>query len=862
MGSRLLVLVSVLVAGCLQSSLTPCADQYCPADKECHEPTGACYGPDQIAACDGLADFDQCEFGNFVGYCLDGICLSPRCGDGFVQPEINETCDDGIDNSDDPDAHCRTDCKLGRCGDNIVDPSRGEVCDDGNADAGDACAPDCGSDQTCGNGIVDVNEECDDGNRDARDGCSACLIERLNVQQLTGNSPRARQHAAIAYDAARERVVVFGGRSTVGGFRKDTMEWDGVRWREIKPATSPTGREQAAAVYDSRRHRVVLFGGDDGALENDVWEYDGARWIDVTPPAADPQPEPRRGHAMAYDPTLGVVVMFGGHGQTGPLGDTWEWNGSAWTDVTPASGPPATENTAMTYDPIRNQCVLFGGNTAAGLVNTTWLYDGQWTQATVGGTPPSARQFPVLVFDAVRGHVVEVTGQNAGTGVLGNIVEWDGASWTAPASSTYPFSVAGISVAYDAARRQLVSIAALNSTSQTFLRGPSTTAGFVSMPVPTVPPPRVHATAAYDARRGRVVMYGGHDASFTVAPTETWEWDGASWTVTQTPTGLARVRPNMTFSDRDGVIMVGGSNSGNADMMKWDGATWTQVAPPDASLGFRFTAGLVYDEARDRIVLHGGNFDDDHTYEWDGMQWLDAAPTQSGGQRHNFGMAYDPLRQRTVIVGGHGFNSQNLPQALQYDGATWTSIPEPGGQFGRGSRMVFDPHRGRLVYLFDPEDTGLQIWDFDGMTWEQRDPQPPIGPLYRPVVAYDAVRAEIVMYGGRTGGNGAPVTQATTVIGYQPNVAVEACTSDKLDYDSDGLFGCDDPDCAGRCTPTCAPGATCAVPSSTCGDGVCDPLEDCALCSADCGICTQGDCGDFRCDSGETATSCPGDCTP
>ena len=43
------------------------------------------------------------------------------CGDGEVTAE-DEDCDAGLEgNSDEPDAHCRTDCHLARCGDGIVD---------------------------------------------------------------------------------------------------------------------------------------------------------------------------------------------------------------------------------------------------------------------------------------------------------------------------------------------------------------------------------------------------------------------------------------------------------------------------------------------------------------------------------------------------------------------------------------------------------------------------------------------------------------------------------------------------------------------------------------------------------------------
>lgn len=62
-------------------------------------------------------------------------------------------------------------CISGNCGDAKID--QGEICDDGNRIAGDGCSPDCGSVETCGNGVVDeaTGEVCDDGNLAAGDAC-------------------------------------------------------------------------------------------------------------------------------------------------------------------------------------------------------------------------------------------------------------------------------------------------------------------------------------------------------------------------------------------------------------------------------------------------------------------------------------------------------------------------------------------------------------------------------------------------------------------------------------------------------------------------------------------------------------------
>ncbi|HYE62989.1 MAG TPA: immunoglobulin domain-containing protein [Phycisphaerales bacterium] len=65
---------------------------------------------------------------------------------------------------------------------------------------------------------------------------------------------------------------------------------------------------------------------------------------------------------MGWRTTLrGVTVLFGG--STGVYdGETWEWNGTAWTQRV-VSGPAARSHFPMVYDAARAEVVLFGGST-------------------------------------------------------------------------------------------------------------------------------------------------------------------------------------------------------------------------------------------------------------------------------------------------------------------------------------------------------------------------------------------------------------------------------------------------------------------------------------------------------------------
>jgi hypothetical protein len=144
-------------------------------------------------------------------------------------------------------------------------------------------------------------------------------------EEVSGTTrPRARAGHAMAYDPVRRRVVLFGGISGQSDFFDDTWEWNGEAWELVAAeAPAPTARRFHAMAYDAERREVLLFGGEaeSGAVLSDVWAWDGTAWVELTP--SGPHPGPRRQHAMAYDPNFDRVVLFGGHDGLVPHGDTW-----------------------------------------------------------------------------------------------------------------------------------------------------------------------------------------------------------------------------------------------------------------------------------------------------------------------------------------------------------------------------------------------------------------------------------------------------------------------------------------------------------------------------------------------------------
>ncbi len=245
---------------------------------------------------------------------------------------------------------------------------------------------------------------------------------------VTGPSPRYL--ASVAYDAARQRVVLYGGEH--GAFpdvtvMSDTWEWDGTTWTQ-RATTGPSARVHKSMAYDRTRQRVVLYGGfneQEGEIR-DVWEWDGASWsrkasndevvavaagydekaatiylysvapstqtvltdtwngtsltrLDFTGPGCVP-PHPQ---LVGLGPTRGGLLFYAGACGSAPTSpETWRWDGNAWTRVS-GTQPPFRINAAMAYDRDRDRVVLFGGETTQGApdLGDTWEFDGTtWTR--------------------------------------------------------------------------------------------------------------------------------------------------------------------------------------------------------------------------------------------------------------------------------------------------------------------------------------------------------------------------------------------------------------------------------------------------------------------------------------------------
>jgi hypothetical protein len=305
----------------------------------------------------------------------------------------------------------------------------------------------------------------------------APAVEQSWYQLVPAASPSVRSTPAITYDAAHGQVVMFGGYN--GNFLNDTWLWNGTTWTQAFPQNSPSPRSNVQMVYDPARGNVVLFGGltSVSSRVDDTWIWDGTNWTNVTP--SNPASSPTGGRAsasMVFDPATNNVVLFGGLNSGGMVqGDTWVWNGTNWTNVTPsnpANSPTGgREGASMAYDPAAGNVVLFGGSDEYGNdQNDTWTWDGlNWTQQNPAN-PPAPRDGGAMAYDPALGQVVLFGGEQnpESPNYINDTWVWSGTTWT---SVNFPNSpgarYAYNQLTYDAAQSQLILFGGSNFVNNT-----------------------------------------------------------------------------------------------------------------------------------------------------------------------------------------------------------------------------------------------------------------------------------------------------------------------------------------------------------------------------------------------------------
>ena len=115
---------------------------------------------------------------------------------------------------------------------------------------------------------------------------------RLDAGLRHGPIGTSRERHGLRYRAraSRARSAAF----PITGALADTWEWDGAEWTQVAD-TGPGARALNGLAYDAAREQVVLFGGADSAgnVLDDTWAWDGTEWTQVADTGPDGAVHPR-----------------------------------------------------------------------------------------------------------------------------------------------------------------------------------------------------------------------------------------------------------------------------------------------------------------------------------------------------------------------------------------------------------------------------------------------------------------------------------------------------------------------------------------------------------------------------------------
>jgi hypothetical protein len=493
----------------------------------------------------------------------------------------------------------------------------------------------------------------------------------FNVTSATAPSPRIG--ASLSLDPQRNGLVLFGGLQ-ISPFpvvpEADTWTFDNGTWSNITASVGggPTGRYLAGMTYDPQEDGTILFGGwqdlsDYTPVFNDTWLLGAGGWTDlsgaVAPPAAG-------GMGFAYLSASQEIVSFGGWSPTlgSYFNQTWSFKAGGWSELFPATSPPATFAGALVDDAELGQGILLLGsqNSVAPASEQTWSFaNGNWSVAgTNSSIPPAGAE--TMAFDEADQEVVLVP--NSGTGITSGLTPtwvYRNGSWDELRATI----AEGTLLAYDGADGYLLGYQTGPAASTwKFSNG-----SWIELFPQASPFPGSSGAIAYDARDGYVVyLDAGSDTS-------TWKWSAGNWselspTIQPGLGGETAGLNSMTYDAADGyLVLIQGSNttcgSGSDCLLTWGfaGGEWTDLTGHSQTVPPPFVDGSVtYDSDSGQVILFGGytvygscpECASNETWAYSGGQWTQVVSNATPPARFTAGITFDPTVSEVLLLGGQG----------------------------------------------------------------------------------------------------------------------------------------------------------------------------------------------------------------
>jgi N-acetylneuraminic acid mutarotase len=240
--------------------------------------------------------------------------------------------------------------------------------------------------------------------------------------------------------------------------------------------------------------------------------------------------------------------------------------------------------------------------------------------------------------------------------------------------------------------------------------------------------PSARILAAMAGLNDQVVLFGGEydlDSNEAHDATDTWTWDGSSWTqvAIDGPTG----RECAAVAPLDGkIVLFGGLTGGGtvlSDTWTWDGSSWTQMNVKGPTARMRAAMSPL----NGKLVLFGGSQggegpnpppDFADTWTWDGTVW---SLLNVAGPSGRDAATMAPLGGKLVLFGGESTDGGSFADTWTWDGTAWAQLTPPTSPPGRSS-AVMATLRGEVVVFGGAGAQGAlsDTWTWNGVSWTQQ----------------------------------------------------------------------------------------------------------------------------------------------
>jgi len=559
------------------------------------------------------------------------------------------------------------------------------------------------------------------------------------IDGVPGPSPRYGHVGA--YDPVRQRLIVFGG-ATPNGASWATLNdvWalsatDPPVWSQLAPTgTAPSPRLAASMAYDPARDRMILFGGSSndpqGPNISETWELTlgaGAPAWHMLAPVGSPTFF-YAGSTMVYDSARDRMLVIGAN----PSAETWALTLTGppvWTQLNPAGLPPAALDAAGIYDPVRDRVVLYGGsgNPSPRPSVLTFQGGGAWTKVTPSlFTPwPDIRAGSRAAYDPVRDRMIVQGG-------IGFADTWalslaDSFAWSLVSSSSGNH-VGDHAMCYVPERDEIVTFGGLSRSGSYDVHDVVHALNLASSIWSISSLERFDESLVTDTRRGRVLVFGGNDG--VALANDVWEWSPAGqgwWTQivpSQTPPQPRYHHAAVYDSIGDRMLVFGGAAPDSLNdvwELRFDGVpAWAPLSPSGTAPSPRSGHTAVMDPTRQRMVVYGGashrngvmTLNDVWALMLDGSpEWVPLAPAGASAPYWVGAVAcYDRPRDRMVVV-----RDCNKAATLRFDPLEWVTTDSgyaPSEYDGRPSGYL-DSGRDRIVLSQSDYNGNVTLWSHD-----------------------------------------------------------------------------------------------------------------------------------------------------